>query len=289
MKNISYVLLITLILSIIIVNFDSKEQKVIKYFPFDESKEFTETSTNLKLLTEMDEDSYKIQWDIYSQLTEPVYLRQDISLLFVDGKLKGILNQWKEEANALTQKTVVNGEDSSHYEAITFHHGEVHYPDDVIKSIQDMTYDELYVIDSPHAPLESFKEPVEKNEKEWEQTLDHAKNQTLNYYWNELMNYYDLSAKDFLEIPLVNLWKYKNNSFPTLTNEQTRQVIGQLWEGLYKNYVTGIPSHNDHEFKAINTYMPIILVDHKGEFIFVLFKDPSGQHHRLIQRIPDFS
>ncbi|GAA0482407.1 hypothetical protein GCM10008986_04090 [Salinibacillus aidingensis] len=289
MKKISNFFLIILILSLLIVNFDDPKQKVIKYFPFDEDIKFTDHSTNLSLISQTDEDSYKLQWDIQSNLEQDIYLRQDVSLLFVDGKLKGILNQWKEKANELKQETLLNGEDSSHYEAITLHHGELHYPDDVIKSIQKMSHDELYVIDSPHSPLESFKEPGNSNEKEWKKTLNRTKSQALNHYWNELMRHYELSSEDYLEIPLADLWQYQQKTLPTLTRKQTDQVIGQLWEGLYQNYIIGIKSHQDQEYNAINTYMPLILVDKKGKFIYVLFRDESGQNHRLIQRVPEFS
>ncbi|WP_220083826.1 hypothetical protein [Salinibacillus kushneri] len=282
-------MIIVLIVSLLIVNFDDQEQKVIKYFPLDEATEFVNYSSNLTLLSETDVDSYKVQWDVQSNLEDSIYLRQDVSLLFVDGKLKGLLNQWKENANKLKQQTLLNGEDSSHYEAITFHHGEIHYPDDVIKSIQVMSHDELYVVDSPHSPLESFKEPADAFEKEWKKTLNHTKLQALNHYWNELMEHYELSSDDYLEIPLSDLWQYQQETFPTLTQEQTNQVIGQLWEGLYKNYITGIKSHQDQEYHAINTYMPLILIDKNGQFIYVLFRDGSGQNHRLIQRIPEFT
>ncbi|SET62600.1 hypothetical protein SAMN05421676_106113 [Salinibacillus kushneri] len=289
MKRIGNFMIIVLIVSLLIVNFDDQEQKVIKYFPLDEATEFVNYSSNLTLLSETDVDSYKVQWDVQSNLEDSIYLRQDVSLLFVDGKLKGLLNQWKENANKLKQQTLLNGEDSSHYEAITFHHGEIHYPDDVIKSIQVMSHDELYVVDSPHSPLESFKEPADAFEKEWKKTLNHTKLQALNHYWNELMEHYELSSDDYLEIPLSDLWQYQQETFPTLTQEQTNQVIGQLWEGLYKNYITGIKSHQDQEYHAINTYMPLILIDKNGQFIYVLFRDGSGQNHRLIQRIPEFT
>ncbi|MBB6454272.1 hypothetical protein HNQ94_002747 [Salirhabdus euzebyi] len=289
MKNLFYLLFLTLIISFIIVNIQEKDQKVIKFFPLDETKSFEESKTELKLLTQTDEDSYKIGWNMYSTMDKPVYLRQDVSLLFVDGKLKGILNQWKEEASTLKQETIFNGEDSSHYEAISFHHGEIHYPDDLIKSMQLMTHDHLYIIDSPHSALESFKEPIEQNEKEWKKTLDNTKYQHLNYYWTQLMQHYDLNKTDYLEIPLTELWKFNEKAFPTLTVEQTQQVVGQLWEGIYKNYITGIKTQDDPNGKPLNTYMPLILVDKKGQYLFVLFEDHQGQKHRLIQRIPDFS
>jgi hypothetical protein len=289
MKKLLYILIITFVLTLLFVKTGKIDQKVIKFFPIDESIQFTDYTTDLSLLQQTDKDTYKINWAIESTLKEPIKLRQDLSLLFIDGKLKGILNQWKEEADELKQQTTINGEDSSQYESITFHHGEIHYPDDVIKSIQKMSHDELYVIDSPHSPIETFREPVSQYEIEWKKTLDHTKFQQLTYFWNRLMNHYQINKEDYLEIPLSQLWYYEHEPFPTLTMEQTEQVIGQLWEGLYKHYIFGINSQSTEDYNPLNTYMPLILVDKKGTHLYVLYEDITGENQRLIQQIPDFN
>ncbi|WP_102027025.1 hypothetical protein [Salirhabdus sp. Marseille-P4669] len=288
MKKLFFIFILTFFLSILIVNLTHEDEKVIKYFPLDETKNFIDQETMLTLLKPTDDDSYQLSWSIKSKTNEPIDLRQDLSLLFIDGKLKGILNQWKENVSALEQITIFNGEGSSNLEAISFHHGEVHYPEEVIKSIQSMTHDELYIMDSPHTPLESFKEPVTNNEIEWKRTLDHAKFQQLTYYWKRLMDHYQLNSEDYVQIPLTQLHYYENEPFPTLTLEQTQQVLGQLWEGLYRHYIVGISYEKTEDGNPLNTYMPLILVDKKGEHIYVLYEDTQGNKQRLIQEIPTF-
>ncbi|MCP8616861.1 hypothetical protein [Salirhabdus salicampi] len=277
---------IVIILFFTLFLFSQEEQNVIKYFPLDESRDFIEQSTNLQLLTEVDEDRYKVIWRVHSKLDEPAYLRQDVSLLFVDGKLKGLLNKWKEEENELEQEGIFTGEGSSHIEAVTFHHGEIHYPDDLIKSVQEMTYDQIYVIDSPLSPIDSFKRPESTSQKEWKKTLDHAVNQQLTYYWNRWITHYNVSKEDYIQIPLVQLPQYEEKSLPTLSQNQTHQVIGQLWEGLYKNIVTNFKIAKENN-KPFQTYMPLVLVDKKGSHLLVLYEE-NGQIQKLIQRIPNF-
>ncbi|TCT26969.1 hypothetical protein EDD68_101329 [Melghiribacillus thermohalophilus] len=266
----------------------NNDQQTIKFFPLDDQIQFKTAETHLSLFTEMDEDTYKVLWKVNSRVDQPIYLRQDVSLLFVDGKLKGIMNQWKEEESLLQQKAVIREEDSSYLEAISFHHGEIHYPDDIIKSVQNLSHTDMYVIDSPHSPLESFSEPENERHREWKQTMDHTISQQLMYFWKQLIEHYDISLKDYTPIPLTNLWKYENRPFPGLTQPQTNQVMGQLWEGLYKNYITGIRDENQSLLKPLDTYVPLILIHKDGKQLMVLFEDGLGNKQRLLQRIPEF-
>lgn len=260
-----------------------KDQTTVKFFPLDQEKRFEDTSTSLTLLSESDQDEYDIQWKTESLVDEPIYLRQDVSLLYSDGQLKGILSKWKESGQNLFQDTNVHGEDSSHYQAITFHHGELHYPDDNIKSIQDMSKAELYVIDSPLTPLESFETPENTTQKDWKKTLDHATNQQLHYEWNKYINHFQINKSQYEAIPLTSLPDYETKPFPSLSADQTLQVIGQLWEGLYKNYVLEFTSNKDEPSRS---YVPLVLAEKKGTHLLVLFENSKGEKEKLIQRYP---
>lgn len=288
-KVLLFVLPFVLVLMVyyVLLNRDHDES-VIKFFPIDEKLQIIDPITNLSLLYQDDQDEYEIQWETSSKVDRPVYLRQDVSLLYVDGKLKGVLSKWKENGQNMLQKTKVHGEDSSHFQAITFHHGEIHYPDDQIKSIQDMSTAELYVIDSPLTALESFVEPASKEQQNWKHTLDHATNQNLLYHWNELMHYYQIPKEKYVAIPLTALPQYNKKPFPSLSQEKTQEVIGQLWEGLYKNYILGITGHQN-QIQPVQSFVPLILVGKDGSHLFVLYEDASGHKQQLIQYIPTIS
>ncbi|MBM7569668.1 hypothetical protein [Aquibacillus albus] len=259
--------------------FYEKEVSVIKFFPIDDSLSFHSYHTELKLLSETDQDEYDIKWTTYSNLTDPIYLRQDVSLLFSDGRLKGILSKWKENEKNIQLQTLVHGEDSSHYQTISFHHGEIHYPDDEIKSIHAMSSDELYVIDSPYTALESFDQPMNSSQKEWKKTLDHATNQQLSYHWKQLIDYFQIPKDQYIYVPLTELMSYEKKPIPGLTQEVTERVIGQLWEGLYKNYILGISETQ----KPVDSFIPLILFDKDGKHLMVLYQDQNGKKEQLIQ------
>ncbi|SDK54830.1 hypothetical protein [Sediminibacillus albus] len=287
-KAIIYLAIFIITISAIYLFFMRQEDHaVIKYFPLDEDLTFTKYMTDLDILSEVDIDEYDVQWKASSDIDKAIYLRQDVSLLYVDGRLKGILSKWKENGQTIEQKTRIHGEDSSHFQAITFHHGELHYPDDEIKSIQAMSYDELYVIDSPHTALESFDQPLNQSQEEWKDTLDHATNQQLSFHWRQLINHFDIPAETYTIIPLTELYEFEKKPIPGLNIEETQQVIGQLWEGLYKNYILGITGTQSNQH-PINTFIPLVLFDNNGKHLIVLYQDEKEEKQQLLQYYPSF-
>ncbi|WP_222599149.1 hypothetical protein [Aquibacillus kalidii] len=287
MKSKKLLITATVIMAIILASsiYFKRDISVIKYFPIDETTVFSTFGTELGMLSETDQDEYDLEWKVFSSLEKKIYLRQDVSLLFSDGRLKGIQSKWKENENALELKSSIHGEDSSHFETISFHHGEIHYPDDQIKSIHEMSHDELYVIDSPHSPLESFEQPDDSNQTDWKETLDHATQQQLGYHWKQLIDHFQIPEDKYIFTPLTDIYKYEKEVIPGISQEKTDQVIGQLWEGLYKNYILGI-SNTD---KPAKSFVPLILFDKKGKHLIVLYQDQNGQKQQLIQYYPTAS
>ncbi|UOQ93736.1 hypothetical protein MUO14_01685 [Halobacillus shinanisalinarum] len=258
----------------------SRDQAVIKYFPIDDSHYFTEAATTLT--TSDDEDNDEIKWEIASSSNDSMYLRQDVSLLYVNGRLKGVVNKWKENAQHIEKQTILQGEDSKKYEAISFHHGEIHGKNDEIKSIQTTTTDTLYIIDSPHSKKTAFHKAQSTEEKEWTGKLDHAIDQQLEAQWDELIHHYQIPREKYIHIPLTELTDFsKEDPFPGTTGAEFERILGQLWEGLYKNYVLGIEdSQSKH---PIQSYIPLILLDKNGKHLIVLYEDDAGEKHQLIQ------
>ncbi|MBM7552285.1 hypothetical protein [Thalassobacillus pellis] len=259
---------------------------VIKYFPIDETKEFQSAETTLTFNSEKDSDEYEVQWAMRSDTRDKMYLRQDVSLLYVNGQLKGIMNKWRENTNLIEQQSILNGEDSSLYQAITIHHGEIHYPEDIIKSIQTLTHDQLYVIDSPHTALESFHKPETNEHKEWVETINHSVQQQLDYQWDALLSYFNIPVERYVAVPLTKLYQYQEDPIPGVDKEESKRILGQLWEGLYKNYVMGI-SDSKSSGHPIQSYVPLILFDKEGKHLLVLFEDDQGNKEQLIQYYSD--
>ncbi|WP_085508871.1 hypothetical protein [Thalassobacillus devorans] len=276
------VLAIFLLVVMLYQSFRTGTENVIKYFPIDETKNFLKAETRLSFESETDADEYEVKWESISESNEPMYLRQDLSLLYVNGQLKGILNKWRENGQKIEQSSVLHGEDTSLYQAITFHHGEIHYPEDVIKSIQTLSYDQLYVVDSPHTPLESFHTPETGEDKEWTKTVNHSIQQQLDYQWDELIAHFNIPKEEYEAVPLTDLYKYENKAIPGVSKEDTTRILGQLWEGLYKNYVLGITDEKSTGH-PIQSYIPLILFSKKADHLLVLFEDDQGRKEQLIQ------
>ncbi|CDQ17997.1 hypothetical protein SAMN05192559_102266 [Halobacillus karajensis] len=259
-----------------------KEEAVIKYFPLDEGSGFKSFGTSLNFASQEDDDEYEISWNMGSESNKSMYLRQDVSLLYVNGRLKGVVSKWEENTAEIEKETSLHGEDSQKYQAISFHHGEIHKGKDPIKSIQATSKDELYVIDSPHTKRTAFKKPSNEEEKEWKKRLDHSIRQQLEVQWEELITNYGINKDAYTLVPLTKLADYEEQPLPGTKEEDSERIKGQLWEGLYKNYVLGISDTKSSH--PIQSYIPLILFDKKGEHLIVLYEDDTGKKHRLIQR-----
>lgn len=279
MKKVIIILCVGIILaSICIINVQTKP--AITYFPIDQDTTFSTAKTSLSLITEKGNDNYKLLWQTNSTTDIPVYLRQDVSLLFDNGRLRGALTKWVQDTDTIQLKEMLQLEDSSLYQSISFHHGEIHKSRDEIKSIQKMTSDYLYVIDSPTTPLVSFKTAKSNYEREWKDLLDRTSKQQLLYHWNTLLNHFQIDKEKYLAVPLTGLDKYQNEPLPSLSQAQTDKIIGQLWEGLYKNYVIPIVKT---EKEVVDSYIPLILFDKENKHLLVLF-ELNKKKKQLIQK-----
>lgn len=251
----------------------------ISFFPLDEQSSFSKTNSDLQLNSDKKDDSYEITWSSGSASDKDMYLRQDASLLFDNGRLRGVHSKWVQDTAEIQIKENVIGKGNSLFQVITFHHGEIHTPKDQIKSIHHMTHANLYVIDSPKAPLEAFVSPKNVYQTRWKKLLDKTTKQQLLLHWNKLFTHFNIDNSSYLAVPLTNLYKYNKEPLPAMSQEQTNQIMGQLWEGLYKNYI--IPAASTKKNERVS-YIPIVLFDKKQHHLLVLF-ELNGKKQRLIQ------
>ncbi|WP_249871095.1 hypothetical protein [Oceanobacillus saliphilus] len=282
MKKWHVSLLIAFIFFIGVVILFNRSSPTFSFFPLDPESTMEYATTSLTLLSEEGINKYEVDWKVESLSDKSMYLRQDVSLLFDNGILRGVRSKWVENTNRILFNEKIRSEDSRHFQSISFHHGENHYSEEDIRSIQMMSFDELYVIDSPTTPIASFKVPSDMYESEWKELLDRTSRQQLLFHWHELLHYFNISVENYRTVPLVDLYKYNNIPLPNLTQEHTTHVIGRLWEGLYKNYI--IPA-SDPPNSNLDSFIPLILIDKEGGHLIVLF-ELNGKKEQLIQRIP---
>jgi hypothetical protein len=263
---------------------DQPAKESIIFFPLDPNVTFTNAKTSLALMPKKINKEYSLCWNVTSTLDRKVYLRQDISLLFANGRLKETLSKWKENSQTLLQKKTVKTKDSQLFQAISFHYGEIHEGES-IRSSQKMSGEQLYVIDSAYSPLVSFRQARTPEEKEWEKVLNKTTRQLLDYKTRQLINYFSIRDKNYYHFYLLELVLFNDQPFPDLSMEKTQKIIGNLWEGLYKNYFLGIKKKDGAVVSPIGSIMPTLLISKDYDHLIVLFETSDGEKIQLIQKI----
>lgn len=261
--------------------FQHQSVQTITYFPPDQEGSFKKTKTEIDAEKEENNKTYDVNWKTHSNSNKNAYLRQDVSLLFANGRLKGVASKWKEDDDTIHLKKQLRGESSNHYQSISFHHGEIHDPDEEIKSIQHMSDAELYVVDTPDGQIESFSVPGSHLAAEWKDKLDLSTKQQLLYHWNKLMKHFQIDKTDYNSIPLTALSRYNEENLPNMSQKETDQVLGRLWEGLYKNYIVPVSSE---ESDRSSSFVPIVLVAKDKSHLLVLYQ-LDGKMQKLIQQL----
>ncbi|MDY0408440.1 hypothetical protein [Paracerasibacillus soli] len=257
----------TVILStIIIFSLKPGAEQTITYFPLDHAITFKKYYTHIQV---EDENNKQIAWTTFSLTDEIIYLRQDVALLFANGKLVGARTKWQQNTDSIKIEEKIPYESHSYWNGITFHYGESHYANEEIRSVQQISTDELFIGDNFH-----FKKATNKKERETEKLLKQHTNHDLKVKWNKLISYFNINQANYNEIALTDITLDKPLHFLNHSAEQVEQIIGQLWEGLYKNYL--IPAF-DSKSGDFDTYIPLILIDKQETHLIVLFEINGSQ------------
>lgn len=262
----------------------TKTQPTLKIFPLNSSVEFIQASSTLTL-EKMKRDKYELKLHSRSETSTPTYLRQDVSLIYSNGLLVERLYGWKENSPLFEQTTALKGEGSARYNVITFHHAEIHDPDDNITSQQALSQDHVYILSSAFSPTSLFRKATTNTQKQWQRILDSAIQEQWEYHWNYLIRFFKLDSNDYELIPLTQLSQYQKAPFPYFSEEETKQIIGAIWEGLYRQYVLGMIQPPHEEIKPEGSTVPIILLAKDKTHLHILFRTAKGHEIQLIQQI----
>lgn len=267
----------------IINNHNNKIQESITYFPIDPKVAFKEVSTSIRLVKATPHEKFKINWKTYSILDRTAYLRQDVSLLFINGRLAGKQAKWKQNTSILTQEDQVSGKNSATLQALTFHYAELHENENHIFSSQQMSADRLYIIHSPIIRMHSFRIPQSAEEKEWKEELDKQTSQLLEHSFAKGIKYFSINPSEYTAIKLTELHSIK--IFPGFTGTETKRIMGNLWEGLYKNYFLGIRKADGNRINPIGSTIPVILLAKDKTHLLVLTQTAKEEPTLLRQLI----
>lgn len=259
---------IIIILSVYLLITHLQTIMTITYFPIDYNRMFNYTTTSLTAL----DDNVTVDWTSRSESDAQNYLRHDVSLLFKNGKLNGVQNKWLQNQTVIEQYKRFTVKSNSLLQAITFHHGELH-ENDTIYSIQHMSEDSLYIIKH-----QSFRTPENDKEKTLVNKLNKQIDQNVHSRWDELITFFNVKRENYLLFPLIEITKLNDYLMEQYSHKESDKIIGQLWEGLYKNYILQAV-----ELKS-NDYMPIILLAKDHSHLLVLY-EMDDEANQLIQRI----
>lgn len=251
-----------------------KSTDTMTYFPPDQHSSFIVNKNSLSLLND------ELVWEIESKTNENNYLRQDVALIYENGQFKGVINLWKQNENLLQKQKWIPHNGNKFYDTISFHHGEIHHDNDRITSIQKMTKNSIYVYET-NSQIVSFKHAQTKNEQKIKESLDERNNQILAIYWQRLIDHFQLDQSKYIAIPLTKLVKFNDEKLLSLSERETYRVIGQLWEGLYKNYIIDVLNEKTHD---IPHYMPLILIAKDLTHLHVIY-ELNGEKKLLKQKI----
>lgn len=274
MKRLLSICIFLLSFVIVIQAFERPAHEAIMFFPIDPTVHFTTAETKLSLQPKKKETRYVVDWIVTSSLDRTAYLRQDVSLLFANGRLVATQTKWKENGKSLVQQKQIEQKGSRLFQAISYHQGELHSDND-IRSSQKMSGDVLYVVDSSFAPLQSFRKPTTAEQKTWANTLNKQTQTIVNKTANQMGNI--LPADDYYHLYLPELVQYNEQPFMDLTTNETETMIGNLWEGLYKNYFLGIKKQNGSIESPIGSTVPLILIKKDYSKLFVVTETADGE------------
>jgi len=273
------------IMTIHIVYNAGKTEESFTYFPTDQKASFHTADTSLTLIGEA-ANGYTIKWEVSSVLDRKAYLRQDISLLYVNGLLKEKIGQdWKQEEDKIHLDKKIQQDDSANFKAISFHHAELHR-NGRITSTQKITHDDLYVLHSTDAPLHSFHQPIGKEDKEWKFVIDQIIQNRLKLALQKAEGKFNINHDQYTVIPLTDMYQFEASTLPGFNEQETKKILGRLWEGIYKNYFLGIKGMDGTTIDPVGSTIPLILIANDQSHLFVISELKNGEAMILRQQIP---
>ncbi|PAD86442.1 hypothetical protein CHH55_18000 [Niallia circulans] len=256
----------------------------ITYFPIDPTVTFPKANTTLTF-SKKRFDEYSIIWESHSSINKVAYLRQDMSLLYANGKLINTMGEWKQNTLELSGKKTIVERESNFLQAITFHYAEIHDSSERIFSSQKTSTDNLYIINSKfeNAPL-TFHTASNLTEKDWAKTLEKEALNDVEYAYLQVLKKFHISPEQYhTKLLLTDLINYNDAPLPNFSKEQSAKIIGQLTEGLYKNYFLGVIKEDGTIADPIGSSIPVLLIN--DNHLLILFTTVDGEAIVLRQQI----
>ncbi|WP_409297686.1 hypothetical protein V1498_06595 [Peribacillus sp. SCS-26] len=255
--------------------------ETIIFFPIDKKAVFERAETRLS--PRRSGNIYKLIWEATSLTDTPHYLRQDVSLLFRNGRLSGIMKNWKEDTQSLQQAETIKVNQSSLLQAVTFHYGEIHRGE-IITSVQQMSSGAVYLILSRLTGPDYFGSPITAVQQEWKQALDSKARAVQESSWNRAMGRLFINPVKYRKLPLTELPIGRAGFFAGIPPSIQEKIIGRLWEGIYKNYALGIKKQDGSITEPLGSTVPLLLLNTGMRELLFITETADGEPVLLKQQ-----
>jgi hypothetical protein len=126
---------------------------------------------------------------------------------------------------------------------------------------------------------------VSKEEVEWEKMLNENTNQQLKKSWNKGIQANSINLHKYHVYPLTQFYFKQKDTISGFSEEQTNRIVGNLWEGLYKNYFLGIKKADGTIVSPIGSTIPLILLAKDHTHLLVLTETLNGEPIILHQNL----
>ncbi|MGG3941369.1 hypothetical protein ABEV54_08005 [Peribacillus psychrosaccharolyticus] len=281
-KRVVYMAIIMAVIISFLLYTYQPAKETINFFPIDPSLSFQSASTHLT--ASESGKRYNLALRVESSLKEPVFLRQDIALLYKNGKLIKVLRDWKQNTAYLSQEDRQKQSESGIFQNVSFHFAEAH-PNNKYTSVQTMTDAHLYIIHSKTDPFQSFANPISNDQGEWKTALDRNLEAVTQHALTNGLNAFKLDEKRYTVLPLTSLPSEHKTFFASFPPARQQEIIGRLWEGLYKNYILGIKKEDGTVVEPQNSTIPLLLLDSNHRELFILLTAGDGTPLLLKQQL----
>jgi len=281
-KRVIYMAVFLAVISSFLLYTYQPAKETITFFPIDPSLSFQSASTRLTAVESG--KRYYLTLKIESALIEPVFLRQDIALLYKNGKLIDVLRDWKQNTAAISQQNRQKQSESGIFQNVSFHFAEAH-PNNRFTSVQTMTDAHLYIIHSTTESFQSFTNPISRDQSEWKKTLDLHVDAVTQHALTTGLNAFKLDVKRYTVLPLTALPSEQKTFLASFTPARQQEIVGRLWEGLYKNYILGIKKEDGTVVDPQNSTIPLLLLDNNHRELLILLTTGDGTPLLLRQQL----
>ncbi|MFD0048355.1 hypothetical protein ACFVHQ_03270 [Actinomycetes bacterium NPDC127524] len=282
LKTAAFILMASLF-SVLYLFHSQQAKETILFFPIDPSLSFDYAGTHL-LSEKAGKSSFSVRLKSASQLNHPAYIRQDVSLLYRNGRLQGVLKEWRQNKKTLEQEGTWKEKDSSLLQAITFHYAEVHKGPDY-RSAQEMSHSSLYIILPPEAGYQYFEKPLSSKQIRWKEILDKAAVLEAEKNLNQNLKAFHINENLYTTLSLTDLPQQKNVFFSAFPSSKREEIIGKLWEGIYKNIALGIKKENGTVISPEGSTIPQLLLSKNKSELLVLLTASDGTPVLLRQEL----